>query len=69
MRLNIRMAGRVMGRTGRVPPLWKIPLYGLESRGFLTLIPAEPCPPVPPAGPGQASVTSGEALSARGSPQ
>ena len=69
MRLNIRMAGRVMGRTGRVPPLWKIPLYGLESRGFRTLIPAEPCPPVPPPGPGQASVTSGEALSARGTPK
>ncbi len=69
MRLNIRMAGRVTGRTGRVPPLWKIPLYGLESRGFRTLIPAEPCPPVPPAEPGQASAPSGAALSARGTAQ
>jgi hypothetical protein len=65
MRLNVRAAGR----TGRVPPLWKIPLYGLESRGFRTLIPAEPCPPVPPDGPGgQASLASGPALSARGAP-
>jgi hypothetical protein len=45
MRLNIRTVGRLAGRTGRVPPLWKIPLYGMESRGFLTLIPAAPCPP------------------------
>ena len=69
MRLNIRMAGRMTGRPGRVPPLWKIPLYGLESRGFRTLIPAEPCPPVPAAEPGQASAASGTALSARGAPQ
>ncbi|HEY7921202.1 MAG TPA: hypothetical protein VIE45_16190 [Streptosporangiaceae bacterium] len=45
MRLNIRTVGRLAGRTGRVPPLWKIPLYGMESRGFRTLIPAAPCPP------------------------
>ncbi len=69
MRLNIRMAGRATGQTGRVPPLWKIPLYGMESRGFRTLIPAEPCPPVPPAEPGQASAAPGTALSARGTPQ
>lgn len=72
MRLNVRAAAR----TGRVPPLWKIPLYGLESRGFRTLIPAEPCPPVPPDGPGlaalspgPASVTPGPALTARGAPE
>ncbi len=41
MRLNVRAAAR----TGRVPPLWKIPLYGLESRGFRTLV-----PPAVPAG-------------------
>ena len=69
MRLNIRMAGRDTGQSGRVPPLWKIPLYGMESRGFRTLIPAEPCPPVPPAEPGQASAAPGTALSARGTPQ
>ena len=45
MRLNIRTVGRPAGRSGRVPPLWKIPLYGMESRGFRTLIPAAPCPP------------------------
>jgi hypothetical protein len=45
MRLNIRTVGRLAGRSGRVPPLWKIPLYGMESRGFRTLIPAAPCPP------------------------
>ena len=55
MRLNVRAAAR----TGRVPPLWKIPLYGLESRGFRTLIPAEPCPPVPPGEPGLAGLSSG----------
>lgn len=65
MRLNVRVATR----TGRVPPLWKIPLYGLESRGFRTLIPAEPCPPVPPDDPGQVSRTSESALSARGAPE
>jgi hypothetical protein len=45
MRLNIRTVGRLAGRSGRVPPLWKVPLYGMESRGFRTLIPAVPCPP------------------------
>ncbi len=64
MRLNVR----AVAGTGRVPPLWKIPLYGLESRGFRTLIPAEPCPPVPPDEPGQAMV-SGSAMSARGAPE
>ncbi|MDX6332729.1 MAG: hypothetical protein QOG05_69 [Streptosporangiaceae bacterium] len=68
MRLNIRTAGRAAGRIGRVPALWKIPLYGLESRGFRTLIPAEPCPPVPPGEPGRATVSAGSALSARGAP-
>ena len=61
MRRNVRAAAR----TGRVPPLWKIPLYGLETRGFRTLIPAEPCPPVPADGPGQASL----APAARGTPE
>ncbi len=65
MRMNIR----VTGRTGRVPPLWKIPLYGLESRGFRTLIPAGPCPPVPPGEPGRETVPAGSALSARGAPE
>jgi hypothetical protein len=65
MRMNIR----VPGRTGRVPPLWKIPLYGLESRGFRTLIPAEPCPPVGPGEPGREAVPAGSALSARGAPE
>ena len=45
MRLNIRTVGRLAGRPGRVPPLWKVPLYGMDSRGFRTLIPAVPCPP------------------------
>jgi hypothetical protein len=45
MRLNIRTVGRLAGRSGRVPPLWKVPLYGMESRGFRTLIPGAPCPP------------------------
>ena len=66
MRLNIRTAGRMAGLVERVPPLWKIPLYGLESRGFRTLIPAEPCPPVPPGEPGRATLSAGPALSARG---
>jgi hypothetical protein len=64
MRLNVSAA-----RTGRVPPLWKIPLYGLETRGFRTLIPAEPCPPVPQDLPGLAAVSPGPALSARGAPE
>jgi hypothetical protein len=62
MRLNVRAAAR----TGRVPPLWKIPLYGLETRGFRTLIPAEPCPPVPQDQPGLTAMSPGPALSARG---
>jgi hypothetical protein len=45
MRLNIRTVGRLAGRSGRVPPLWKVPLYGMESRGFRTLIPGALCPP------------------------
>jgi hypothetical protein len=72
IRLNVRAAAR----TGRVPPLWKIPLYGLESRGFRTLIPAGPCPPAPPGGPGlaavspgPAAVSPGPALTARGAPE
>ncbi len=51
MRLNIRTVGRLAGRPGRVPPLWKIPLYSMESRGFRTLIPAGPCPPGDPGEP------------------
>src|SRR3984885_2363821 len=51
MRLNIRTVGRLAGRSGRVPPLWKIPLYGMDSRGFRTLIPAAPCPPAESLGP------------------
>jgi hypothetical protein len=47
MRLNIRALGRFRGLPGPVPPLWKLPLYGLESRGFRNLIPAEPCYPAP----------------------
>lgn len=67
MRLNVRAASR----TGRVPPLWKIPLYGLETRGFRTLIPAEPCPPVLSGEPGQPGevMASGPAMSARGAPE
>ncbi|MGD0925643.1 MAG: hypothetical protein ABR926_10675 [Streptosporangiaceae bacterium] len=64
MRLNVKAAAG----TGRVPPLWKIPLYGLETRGFRTLIPAEPCPPVPPDEPGQ-GIASGPAMSGRGAPE
>jgi hypothetical protein len=63
MRRNVRAAGRA----GRVLPLWKIPLYGLESRGFRTLIPAEPCPPGPPGEPDQ-SMAPGPAMSASGAP-
>jgi hypothetical protein len=58
MRLNIRTVGRLAGRSGRVPPLWKVPLYGMESRGFRTLIPAAPCPP--PAAVADDLVPSGE---------
>ncbi len=65
MRLNIRAAGRMAGLAGRIPPLWKIPLYGPGSRGFRTLIPAEPCPPVP-GEPGRATLSAGPALSAQG---
>ena len=63
MRLNIRALGRFRGRPGPVPPLWKIPLYGLESRGFRNLIPAEPCYPAPQdalAGVGDAAAAVGQ---------
>jgi hypothetical protein len=64
MRLNIRTVGRLAGRSGRVP-LWKVPLYGMESRGFRTLIPAAPCPP--PAEPvGPADLVPSEEPSAPG---
>ena len=46
MRLNIRSLARFRGSEAALPPLWKVPLYGLETRGFRTLIPAEPCYPV-----------------------
>ena len=45
MRLNIRSLARFRGAGVPLPPLWKVPLYGLETRGFRTLIPAEPCFP------------------------
>ena len=45
MRLNIRSLARFRGSEAALPPLWKVPLYGLETRGFRTLIPAEPCFP------------------------
>ena len=60
MRLNIRTAGRLAGRPGRVPPLWKIPLYSMESRGFRTLIPAGPCPPGDPGDPGEPLAPAGQ---------
>jgi hypothetical protein len=47
MRLNIRALGRFRGLPRPVPPLWQVPLYGLESRGFRNLIPVEPCYPTP----------------------
>ena len=63
MRLNIRALGRFRGLAGPVPPLWQIPLYGLESRGFRNLIPAEPCPPAP-AGDHAPRATDGAARAA-----
>jgi hypothetical protein len=63
MRLNIRTLGRFRGLPGPVPPLWKVPLYGLESRGLRTLLPAEPCYPA-----GQA-VAAGPLGDAAGRPQ
>ena len=47
MRLNLRALARFRGLPGLIPPLWKVPLYGLETRGFRNLIPAEPCYPAP----------------------
>src|ERR1039457_5780947 len=63
----MRLTVRAVAGTGRVPPLWKILLYGLESRGFRTLIPAEPCPPGSPGEPDQ-SMAPGPAMSASGAP-
>ena len=34
LRMNIRALGRFRGLPGPVPPLWKVPLYGLESHGI-----------------------------------
>ena len=45
MRLNIRSLAQFRGSSAPLPPLWKVPLYGLGSRGFRTLIPAAPCYP------------------------
>jgi hypothetical protein len=58
LRLNIRAVRRLRGLPGPVPPLWKLPLYGMGSRGIRTVIP-EPCAPVqsaelvPAGGPGR----------------
>lgn len=48
LRLNIRAVRRLRGLAGPVPPLWKLPLYGMDTAGFRTVIP-EPCVPVQPA--------------------
>jgi hypothetical protein len=48
LRLNIRAVRSLRGLPGPVPPLWKLPLYGMGSRGIRTVIP-EPCVPVEPA--------------------
>ncbi len=48
LRLNIRVLRRLRGLPGPVPPLWKLPLFGMGSRGIRTVIP-EPCVPVQPA--------------------
>lgn len=58
LRLNIRALRRFRGLPGPVPPLWKLPLFGMGTRGIRTVIP-EPCVPVEPgelvaAGPGRA---------------
>ncbi len=45
MRLNIRSLAPFRGSAAPLPPLWKVTLYGLDSRGFRTLIPAAPCYP------------------------
>jgi hypothetical protein len=45
MRLNIRSLAQFRGSSAPLPPLWKVPLYGVGSRGFRTLIPAAPCYP------------------------
>ncbi len=45
LRLNIRAVRRLRGLPGPVPPLWKLPLIGMGSRGIRTVIP-EPCGPV-----------------------
>jgi hypothetical protein len=57
LRLNIRALRRLRGLPGPVPPLWKLPLFGMSTRGIRTVIP-EPCVPVQPgelvaAGPGR----------------
>jgi hypothetical protein len=62
MRLNIRLLSRFRGPAGTVPPLWRVPLYGMETRGFRNLIPAEPCFPADgvalPAGGGEPGQTA-----------
>ena len=48
LRLNVRAVRRLRGLAGPVPPLWKLPLYGMSTGSFRTVIP-EPCVPVQPA--------------------
>jgi hypothetical protein len=66
MRVNIRTLGRFRGIPGAaVPPLWQVPIYGMETRGFSTLIPAEPCFEIPrQGGPSEAESTDREAENA-----
>ncbi|MGP8000399.1 MAG: hypothetical protein ACLPKI_24225 [Streptosporangiaceae bacterium] len=45
LRLNIRALRSLSGLPGVVPPLWKLPLYGMGTHGIRTVIP-EPCVPV-----------------------
>jgi hypothetical protein len=57
LRSTVSMIGQAAGTRGPVPPLWRIPLYGVETRGFRNLIPSDPCfegPPEPqPSAAGQ----------------
>jgi hypothetical protein len=45
LRLNVRAVRRLRGLAGPVPPLWKLPLYGMGTGSFRTVIP-QPCIPV-----------------------
>ncbi len=69
MRLTFAVVGRLAGVSGPVPPVWRVPLYGLAEHGFRRLIPSEPHDSAMPDTPaGRTEVAAGRLAEARQDP-